>query len=99
MRRVIWSDGALQDFDSTLFYLAQESERAATVVADRIEAAIDLLAEMPTGHPGRVKGTYEKYVRKTSYILAYAVSDRAITILRIVHASRDWPDDAWPDDD
>lgn len=99
MRLVAWSDDALQDFDSAILYIAREDSQAATLVADRIEAAVGLLAEMPIGRQGRVKGTYEMPVQKTRYIIAYALSDRAITILRVIHGSRDWPDDAWPKDD
>jgi toxin ParE1/3/4 len=70
--------------------------RAATAVADRIFVAIDLLADLPTGRQGRVKGTYEKFVQKTSYIVAYAMSDRTITVLRVIHAKRNWPTGEWP---
>lgn len=98
MREIIWSDDALRDFDLAIFYIAKDNRYAATLVADRIEAAIDLLAEIPIGYPGRVKGTYEKPVQKTSYIVAYALSDQAVTILHIIHGKRDWPEGTWPDE-
>ena len=97
MRDVVWSDDALMDFDRALADLAQRDDRAATLVADRIEAAIDLLAERPVGRPGRVSGTYEKRVLQTSYILAYALTDEAVTLLRVIHARREWLDETWPD--
>jgi len=98
MREIAWSDDALAEFDEAIFHIATDNRRAAILVADRIEAAIDLLAEMPAGRQGRVKGTYERPVRKTSYIIAYALSDHAITILHVIHEKRDWPEDAWPED-
>ncbi|MGE0502317.1 MAG: type II toxin-antitoxin system RelE/ParE family toxin [Rhizobiaceae bacterium] len=96
MRDVVWSDDALDDFESSIAYIARDSARGAHSVADKIESAIQRLTDMPTGHQGRVKGTYEKLVQGTPYIVAYAMSDRRITILRIIHAMRDWPDDTWP---
>jgi toxin ParE1/3/4 len=96
MREVVWSDDALQDFESAILHIAQESKKAALLVAERIETAIDRLGEMPTGHPGRVRGTYEKVVLKTPYIVAYALSERRVTIVRIIHGARDWTDDTWP---
>lgn len=96
MRAVVWADDALRDFESALFHIAQENPVAASLVADRIEATADALAQMPIGHQGRVKGTYEKLVLKTPYIIAYALSDTVVTIVRVIHGSRDWHDDTWP---
>lgn len=90
MRKIIGSDDALQDFDSANFHLAQGSPQAATPIAGRIESGVDLLAEMPVGHPGRIKCACENLVLKASYMVAYALSDRAVTALRLIHESRDW---------
>lgn len=96
MRSIEWSDDALEDFDAAIGYIAIDSQTAATVVADRIFEAIDLLADIPTGRQGRVRGTYEKFVQNTSHIIAYAMSDRTITVLRVIHAKRNWPEGEWP---
>jgi toxin ParE1/3/4 len=96
MRRVVWSDDALDDIDSIIHHIALDSKRSARLVVDRIEAAANLLGEMPAGRPGRVSGSYEKSVLRTPYILAYALSDRTVTILRVVHGARDWPEGEWP---
>jgi len=37
-------------------------------------------------------------VLRTPYILAYALSEDTLTILRVIHGSRDWPEDAWPEE-
>jgi len=66
-------------------------------VRDRIDRTVVLLAKRPVGRRGRVAGTYEKLALKTSYILAYAVSDAAITILHLIHDHRDWPEGTWPE--
>lgn len=96
MRAVVWSDDAIRDFEAAISYIARESRAAASLIADRIETSIDQLADIPTGHPGRVGNTYEKLVQRTPYIIAYALSDRQVTIVRIIHGSRDWPDGEWP---
>lgn len=95
-RAIVWSEEALDDFDTAITYIAIDSKRSASLVADRIEAAIGTLAAMPTGRPGRVAGMYEKPVSRTPYIVAYSLSDHAIRIVRIVHGARDWPEGEWP---
>jgi toxin ParE1/3/4 len=96
MRRVVWSESAFSDFEQAIFYVAERNVSAARLVANRVDAAARQLAEMPVGRPGRVLGTYEKPVLRTPCIIAYAVSDSAITILRLIHGSRDWPEGDWP---
>jgi len=96
MRAVLWSDDALDDLDSAIGYIATDSARSATLVLDRIEATIGLLAEFPSGRPGRVKGTYERPIHRTPYIVAYSLSEGRLTVLRIIHGSRDWPEGGWP---
>jgi len=96
IRRVEWSDDAADDFDQAIDYIARESEKNARRVSSRILAAIDLLAELPTGRQGRVAGTHEKLARNTPYIVAYKVTDSAIFVVRIIHGSRDWPEGEWP---
>jgi len=96
MRELVWSNDALRDFEAALFHIAKDNPVAASLVADRIEAAAEALAQIPVGHPGRVKGTYEKLVLKTPFIVVYALSDPAITIVRVIHARRDWRADTWP---
>ena len=96
MRHVVWSDDALDDFDSAIYFVAKDSPRSANLVADRIEQAINSLADMPTGRPGRVQGTYEKVVQRTPYIIAYTLSDATVRIAHIIHGARDWPEGEWP---
>lgn len=96
MRRVVWSDTARNDLRSAVRHIAADDPGAARLVRDRIDRAVALLADMPVGRHGRVKDTYEKVVLRTSYILAYAISDRTITILHLIHAHRDWPEGTWP---
>lgn len=96
MRLLFWSEDALRDFDEALAHIARDNLGNATLVADRIDETVLHLSGAPIGHPGRVAGTYEKRVLRTPYILAYALSDQAVTILRVIHGRRHWPDDEWP---
>lgn len=96
MRDVEWSFDALADFKAAINYVSRESEGAAKLVANRLRQGIDGLADIPAGRQGRVAGTYEKVIQKTSYIVAYRVTSRTIFVVRIIHAARDWPEDEWP---
>ena len=96
MRSVVWSSDTLDDFATAIAYIAAENPVAADLVAERIFAAIEMLADHPTGQQGRVKGTYEKYLHKTAYIVAYVMSERSISVVRLFHAKRDWRPGEWP---
>jgi plasmid stabilization system protein ParE len=96
IRRIEWSVEAGRDFEGAMEYIAVDSEASARLVAIGIWAAVERLSELPTGHPGRVKGTYEKLVQKTPYIIAYSLTDETVNVLRIVHGARDWPGNSWP---
>ncbi len=98
MRSVFWSKEALADFDSQINFIALDSIRGASLIADRIEQAVTALQAMPTGRFGRVAGTYEKLVTKTSLIIAYGIDAKGdLTIVRIIHAARDWQAGTWPE--
>ena len=100
-RQLIWSRSALEDFKSTLSYIAQYDRTAARKVRAAIDRAARSLAHHPTGRRGRVAGAYEKSVTGLPYVVAYALDvnpdgTEAIVILRIIHTSRDWKPGAWP---
>ena len=99
-RPVEWSRDALDDLKAQITYIAAENPAAAQRVADRLRATCNALGEIPTGRIGRVAGTYEKSVSRVPYIVAYALTHRkgreVVSILRVIHTSRDWPDEEWP---
>lgn len=99
-RAVQWSRGELDDIKEQIAYISQDNPRAARLAADRILDAGAALGEMATERPGRVSGTYEKPLSRLPYIIAYAVTAKgarqSISILRVIHAARDWQDEAWP---
>ena len=99
-RPVSWSRDALDDLKEQVAYIAAENPRAARRVADALHTAAQALSEMPAGRPGRVTGTYEKSVTRLPYIIAYALTQESgretVSIVRVVHTARDWPDEGWP---
>ena len=99
MRHVQWSDSALADLERQVVYIAKDNPASARRVAKRIRETGDALGEFATGHPGRVSGTYEKSVARLPYVIAYALNDdeAVLTILHIVHTSRNWPPSEWPE--
>ncbi|HEX4182708.1 MAG TPA: type II toxin-antitoxin system RelE/ParE family toxin [Caulobacteraceae bacterium] len=101
MKRLVqWSREALNDLRVQITYIAEDNPAAARRVADRIRATGAALAEMLTGRPGRVSATYEKVVTGLPYVIAYAITRRegreVVSILRVIHAARLWPDEGWP---
>ncbi|WP_294133800.1 type II toxin-antitoxin system RelE/ParE family toxin [Sphingobium sp.] len=98
MKRVFWSNDALADLEQQAVHIARDNPAAARRVAKRIREVGDGLSAFATGHMGRVAGTYEKSVARLPYVVAYALSenDAVVTILRVIHTSRDWRDDVWP---
>ncbi len=100
-RPVRWSTDALTDLAEQIAYIAADNPSAAHRVADALDRTALALGNMPIGHPGRVTGTYEKPVTGLSYILAYAITQKGgeeeIAIVRVIHTSRGWTVERWPD--
>jgi plasmid stabilization system protein ParE len=94
-RSVVWSNDALADLIGQVRHIASDNPDAADRVENRIYKAGLALGDFATGHPGRVSGTYEKSVTRLPYIIVYALTDgdRVVSVLRVIHTARDWPDD------
>jgi plasmid stabilization system protein ParE len=99
-RPVTWARAALDDIKEQIAFIAQDNPTAARRVADRLRDTGAALGDMATGRPGRVTGSYEKSVSRLPYIIAYELRPIAgresVVILRVIHTSRDWPDEDWP---
>ncbi len=88
-----WGAFALADREALFDWIARESPRAAAIVDERIETAIETLLALPDrGRPGRSPGTREFLIAGTSCIAAYRVSGEAIRVLRIIHMAQMWPE-------
>lgn len=93
MTRVRWTSPALADLDAIQDYLAERNPAAASrLVNDILDRTDALLAANPElGRRGRVAGTRELVLPKTSYVVAYRVME-AVEILAIMHGAREWPE-------
>ena len=91
--RVGWLRKALRNLDDEATYIAVDDGAAARLVVKRVVDAVLMLAEqLGLGRPGRVPGTRELIVAKTSDNVPYRVRGEAIEILRVFHTSRQLPD-------
>lgn len=101
MRDIIWADGIRADYLSSLEYLAARNPSAARNLNQLVDTTILALAETPMGRRGRVAGTYETVLQKFPYIIAYALDPapegEKLVILGVIHTSRDWRDNKWPE--
>ncbi|AZN98971.1 type II toxin-antitoxin system RelE/ParE family toxin [Mesorhizobium sp. M9A.F.Ca.ET.002.03.1.2] len=99
-RFVTWSREALDDIKQQVTFIARDNPAAARRLADRIREAGQRLGDMATGRPGRITGTYEQPISRLPYIIAYQLGPIAgresVVILHVIHTSRDWPPEEWP---
>jgi toxin ParE1/3/4 len=85
MKRLVWSEDAETDLDAITDYIARDDVTAAIGVRDEIESQIERLREFPySGRDGRLKGTRELVVARTSFIVIYTVNE-AIVLVRVLH--------------
>jgi len=93
--KLFWTGRALADLDALHAYIAQNNERAAHAMVERIVARAERqLSRLPeSGRPGRIAKTRELVVSDTPYILPYRIVGNTIHILRVFHSARRWPDE------
>ena len=92
MMRIVWFKMAVRDLELIKDYITQDNPQTAHQVVLRIKGAVSLLSEQPgIGRPGRISNTKELVIDYTPYILPYWVRDNRIEILRVLHATRQWP--------
>ena len=89
--KVVWARRATLARTDLINYIADDNVLAALEVDDTITAAVLRLEAFPLmGKPGRIDGTRELVVHQ-HYILVYEVAGDTITILMVLHTSRQWP--------
>jgi toxin ParE1/3/4 len=94
--RLRWTRLADSDLASIADYIGQDSPAAAArVILELIEQTeTSLTRHAAIGRPGRVLGTRELVIGSLPYVIPYRVRDGDIEILRVLHTSRRWPNDA-----
>ena len=91
---IVWSPEAIDDLTALRAHIAADDPAAARRVAMHIVRNVEqLLPDNPRiGRPGRVPGTRELVVPRTSYIVPYRIRHNRIEVLRIYHVARKWPE-------
>ena len=86
-----WQQTARVDLLAIVDYISDDKPDAAQRLKDDIEAKVSKLPEHPDLYRvGRVAGTREMVVR-TNYVIVCAEDARAVSILCVLHAARQWP--------
>lgn len=90
MTRVVWTRQAVEDVESIRAYVARDSERYAALLAERLVAAVERLAELPQS--GRIVPEFgDESLREVlhgSYRLVYRVRPEVVEILTVYHGAR-----------
>lgn len=94
--RLRWTRRAERDLDDIATYIGQDSPAAAArVVLELIDQVESSLPERPAvGRPGRVLGTRELVIGALPYIIPYRIREGDIEMLRVLHTTRRWPEEA-----
>jgi toxin ParE1/3/4 len=80
-------------FDCFDYILADHPPNAERV-SNRILKRVASLSNMATGRPGRVFGTLEVPIPKTSMIICFELPNKqTLNVLRLIDAKRNWPEE------
>jgi len=91
--QIRWQDDAISDLLQVRRFIAMDNPPAAARIANRIRSAVPELARQPgMGRPGRVPATRERVLVDVPCIIAYRVEEDSVVVLRVLHASRKWPE-------
>ena len=86
-----WKASAVADLIGIVDYISDDNPDAALALMDEIQGKVEQLHAHPKRcRPGRVNGTRELIVRP-NYIVVYAETPAAVTVLRVLHAAQMWP--------
>ena len=89
--KLVWTAFAKRDLGEIVTYIWFDNPSAAKRVRERIEKTARYLKSQPfMGRMGEVPGTREVFV-PPSHRIVYEVSEGTVSILRVVHTSRQWP--------
>jgi toxin ParE1/3/4 len=90
--KVEWHPLARTDFIDLIEYIAADNPSAAYRVHDNLREQVQLLTRFPKmGRLGRIPGTRELVLKGLPYIVVYRISENLMTILRVLHGARKWP--------
>ena len=91
MHILSWRQTARDDLLAIIDYIADDNPDAAQELKDDIEGRVGELAAHPQMYKaGRALGTREMVVR-ANYVVVYVEDAASVSILRVLHAARQWP--------
>ena len=90
MKRVIWTRGAVEDVEAVNAYVARDSVRYATLLAERIVAAVDRLETFPES--GRVVPEVGdaslREIIHGAYRIVYRIQAESVAVVTVHHAAQ-----------
>lgn len=92
MRSLSYTPDARRDILDIWLFIHRDSPRHADRLVEHIHAQCEKLREFP--HADRVRLEFKRRVRSTpvgDYVIFYAVSATKLSVVRVVHGSRDLP--------
>ncbi len=90
--RVRWTTNAAEDLASIVHRIREENPGAARRVAQTIFDGVSGLRLFPNrGRIGLAESTRELVFAPWPYIAVYEIVEDQVNVLRIRHASQDWP--------
>ncbi|WP_306659413.1 MULTISPECIES: type II toxin-antitoxin system RelE/ParE family toxin [Massilia] len=91
MMELFWTPVAIQDRDDIYEYIEADNPAAALALDELFAEKAGRLVDHPgLGKLGRVAGTRE-LVAHQNYILVYDTIGDLVRVLRVLHATRQWP--------
>lgn len=91
MPAVEWRAPARADLLAIIDYISDDNPDAAQHLKDEVEGKAGRLADHPQLYKaGRVDGTREMIVHP-NYLVIYTEHAEVVSILRVLHASQQWP--------
>jgi plasmid stabilization system protein ParE len=88
-KRLEYSDRAISELADAVSFIAMDSPAGAERVRKRVYRVYGLIQAHPeAGAPGKLPGTRDWPVAKTSLTITYRILESRIRILRVRHQSR-----------
>ncbi|OWV74023.1 addiction module toxin RelE [Rhizobium sp. R339] len=92
--KLVWRAKAASDRKRAIQFIADQNVGAALSQLDETERQTDLLIDQPEiGRPGRIDGTRELVISRTSFIAIYRVRKevKQVEVLRLLHGAQRRP--------
>jgi toxin ParE1/3/4 len=88
---LVWHPLAIADRERIMDFIASDKPLAALMLDEKFDLCADRIEANPMLYrAGRVSGTREAVVHP-NYLMVYRIVSSEITILRVLHASQQWP--------